>query len=112
MALFSFVKTIMASLFKADVTVRHPVSPLPNASAVRGHVAIEIEKCIFCGICQKKCPTGAIEVCKTEKTWTIDRFDCIQCGCCAENCPKACLRMDSRQPPVSRTPAREVVKDA
>ena len=54
---------------------------------------IDIDTCILCGLCSRKCPTGAITVNRAEKTWRIEAFDCIQCGCCVETCPKKCLTM-------------------
>ncbi len=61
---------------------------------------IDTDLCILCGLCSRKCPTGAITVDRAGKTWTIGRFGCIQCGCCVEVCPKKCLSMkqDYTQP--------------
>lgn len=61
----------------------------------RGSIAIDISTCIFCSICQKKCPSLAIKVSKPEKNWSIDRLKCIQCGACVDVCPKKCLRMEN-----------------
>lgn len=64
----------------------------------RGQIEIDINTCIFCGICSKKCPTGAITVERSEKKWEIERFACIQCGACTESCPKKCLFMAQHYP--------------
>ena len=55
----------------------------------------EIEKCIFCTLCAKKCPTDALEVDREKKTWVINRMRCITCGACVDVCPKKCLIMDN-----------------
>ncbi len=94
MSLLSMSKTIMSNLFKGPVTERYPFVPKIYPKGARGKVNIEIEKCIFCGICQRKCPTAAIIVTKTPKTWEIDRLRCISCNACVEVCPKKCLALD------------------
>ena len=41
--------------------------------------------CIGCGICQKQCENGAVQV--TEFLSKIDYEKCVNCGKCAEKCP-------------------------
>lgn len=60
----------------------------------RGSVAINVDDCLFCGMCARKCPSDAITVDRAEKTWTIDRMGCVQCSNCVNSCPKKCLFMD------------------
>ena len=48
-------------------------------------------KCIYCTICARKCPAGALTVDRAAKTWTLDEDLCVGCGTCAENCPKKCI---------------------
>ena len=48
-------------------------------------------KCVYCTICAKKCPAGALEVDRANKTWKLDEDLCVGCGTCAENCPKKCI---------------------
>lgn len=47
--------------------------------------------CVYCTLCAKKCPGGAITVDRAAKTWTLDEEKCIACGNCAEVCPKNCI---------------------
>ena len=81
----------MRSLFGKPATKMYPVIPREWKERTRGRIEIEIDSCIFCGICARKCPTDAITVDKETKTWTISRMSCIQCSCCVEVCPKKCL---------------------
>lgn len=112
MGYFKMAKTLMSSLFQKQATIQYPLAPKVSDPLVRGHVAITIEDCIFCGMCARKCPTGAITVTKAEKEWAIERFQCVQCSCCADVCPKKCLYMDSGLTAASQSLTRDVVKDA
>lgn len=51
----------------------------------------DASKCVYCTICAKKCPAGALEVDRANKTWTLDEDLCVGCGTCAEACPKKCI---------------------
>ena len=50
-------------------------------------------KCVYCTLCAKKCPAGAITVDRKEKTWKLDEDKCVACGTCAEACPKKAIIM-------------------
>ena len=82
---------VMRSMGKKPATLMYPVIPREWKEHTRGRIEIEIDDCIFCGICGKKCPADAIAVSREDKRWTIERMNCIQCSCCVEVCPKKCL---------------------
>jgi ech hydrogenase subunit F len=86
-------KTVIKNLFSKPVTTQYPLKPRQYPERTRGHIGIDIDTCVFCGLCSKKCPTGAITVNRADKTWTIERFGCIQCGYCVESCNKNSLSM-------------------
>lgn len=50
-------------------------------------------KCVYCTLCAKKCPAGALEVDRAAKTWNCDYDKCVACGTCADVCPKKCIVM-------------------
>ncbi len=87
----SFTKTAMKNLFSKPATTSYPAVPLEYPERSRGHIEIEIETCILCGICMRTCPPGAITVDRSGRNWSISPFDCVQCGYCVEKCPKKCL---------------------
>ncbi|MDR0569896.1 MAG: 4Fe-4S binding protein [Clostridiales Family XIII bacterium] len=91
MAILKIGGMIMRSLFRRPATLMYPVVKRDWQERTRGHIEIDVESCIFCGICAKKCPTDALAVSRDEKSWTIQRMQCIQCSCCVEVCPKKCL---------------------
>jgi len=84
-------RMILRSMVKKPATLMYPVIPREWKERTRGRIEIEIDKCIFCGICARKCPSDAIVVSREAKSWEIARMSCIQCSCCVEACPKDCL---------------------
>ncbi|MDD1723821.1 MAG: 4Fe-4S binding protein [Methanospirillum sp.] len=86
--------TVLKNLIKGPYTSRYPYAPAKVSPATRGYLDVTIEDCIFCGLCRMHCPADAIEVNKTERTWTINRFRCVICGCCVDYCPKKCLHCE------------------
>ena len=50
---------------------------------------------LLAAMCARNCPTGAIHVDRTAKTWSIERFGCVQCRACVDGCPKKCLHMET-----------------
>ncbi|MDR0350159.1 MAG: 4Fe-4S dicluster domain-containing protein [Coriobacteriales bacterium] len=93
MGSFHLTKMSFRNLFKKPATKMYPLVAPSYTSRSKGQVTIDIDDCILCGICQKRCPTHAIQVDKTDGSWTIDRFSCIQCLSCVRSCPKTCLTM-------------------
>lgn len=80
-------------------------APAPAAKCEDAALAAEIKprddgkpvsdpsRCVYCTLCAKKCPAGAIEVDRANKTWKLDDEKCVACGTCAEACPKKCIIM-------------------
>jgi len=93
MSLLPFTKTILKSVFQKYSTLAYPFKPMPKDPLVRGQISIEINRCTFCGLCSRKCPTHSINVVRTDKSWEISRCPCIVCGECVAVCPAKCLRM-------------------
>ena len=92
---FKFGKTILGSIGKKPVTHMYPVVPREWEERTRGSVSIDGDNCIACGMCERACPTNAIEIDKAEGKWTIQRMQCIQCSACVDCCPKKCLTMEN-----------------
>jgi NADH-quinone oxidoreductase subunit I len=71
--------------------------PPPGA---RGHLVNDPAACVYCGLCQRRCPAMALRVERKPKTWTLDRYRCILCGYCVEICPKQSLSMNPGHAPI------------
>lgn len=98
MGAFKLGKMTMRSLFGKPACAMYPVKTREPYARTKGHIEVDIETCILCGICEKKCPCEAIVVNKAERTWAIDVFRCVQCRSCVLACPKSCLTMETTYP--------------
>jgi ech hydrogenase subunit F len=95
MAFFSMTGLVLKSLFRKPITRKYPFEKREPFARSRGSIEIDINACIFCGICKRRCPSLAIDVIKEDKIWEIERLRCISCNYCVECCPKKCLSMNT-----------------
>ncbi len=98
-------KTLLRSLVGKPATLMYPQRKRTYTDATRGKVENEIERCIFCRMCERNCPTKALAVSKEKNEWEIDSLRCCQCRRCVEVCPVKCLSMDNVYFPTVRTRA-------
>jgi ech hydrogenase subunit F len=91
MSILRMSTLIFGNFFKKPYTKMYPIRKWEPYKNTRGSIQVEIDKCIFCSICQKRCPAQAITVDKNTKKWEINRLRCIMCNYCVEVCPKKCL---------------------
>lgn len=89
------LKTIVKQFLHKPVTTKFPAEPATSYPATRGHIVFNPANCTSCTMCVKRCPSQAIVIDKTAKTWTIDTFRCVICGSCIELCKFGALSMDT-----------------
>ncbi len=73
-----------------------PAGPAPEEPVVAqagGKPVNDTSTCVFCTLCAKKCPQGAITVDRAAKTWKLDADSCVGCGICVSACPKKSLKL-------------------
>ncbi len=104
--MFDMLRTLVTNLLHGPATRRYPAQARPPFPSARGRVESVIENCIFCGLCQKRCPADCIVVNRAERTWSLDPYQCIICGVCVEVCPTRAIAMHTeyRKPRYERTP--------
>jgi ech hydrogenase subunit F len=105
MSVFKMTASVLANLFSRPATRLYPqkLKKPHHAPKARGRIGIDIETCIFCMLCQKRCPTDAIVVTRSAKEWNIDRLRCCACNACVEVCPVKCLWMEETYSPPTVT---------
>ncbi|MDR3304800.1 MAG: 4Fe-4S binding protein, partial [Clostridiales Family XIII bacterium] len=62
MANLKIGKLVLRSLFRKPATLMYPVKPRVYTERTRGRIEVDMQACILCGICSRKCPTDAIDV--------------------------------------------------
>lgn len=90
-SILTFAKIAMRNLFSKPVTTKYPFEPAVYPEGSRGHIELNIDQCVLCGLCARHCPTGTIVVDRKAGTWTMNRFDCVQCQSCVNVCHKNAL---------------------
>ena len=94
------LKGVIQNLLRQPATRRYPFEVRALPDGTRGHLQNDIARCIFCGMCQRRCPAAALGVTRTPvKTWTFDPYRCIVCSYCVEVCPVQCLSMAKKHLP-------------
>lgn len=103
--------TVIANLFSKPATRNYPFDVRENFANTRGELVNDIERCIFCGSCQRKCPSQCITVSKDKDlgVWSLDFFACVGCGVCVDTCPVSCLSQKVTHRPVAVARAQIVL---
>jgi ech hydrogenase subunit F len=95
MKIFTMTKTLTMNLVTGPATLMYPKRDRVFPRISRGKIENAIDRCIFCCICSRRCPTYAIIVSKENRDWEIDRLKCCICNLCVEVCPVKCLSTDN-----------------
>ncbi|HEX3015162.1 MAG TPA: NADH-quinone oxidoreductase subunit I [Desulfobacteria bacterium] len=85
--------------FKKKLTEMYPEVKPDLPPRTRSSMALNVPKCIACGICQTSCPNKVITISsqKNENNkkvltgYTMNTGRCLFCGLCTEACPTKAL---------------------
>ncbi len=81
---------VLGTIKDFGLSAAHPSNFIPD---------LDSDKCVKCGICEKKCPIDAIKMTDAadgSKMPEVNKQSCIGCGVCASSCPKGSLTMTQR----------------
>lgn len=85
--------TIVKNLNHGPRTRLYPAEKRELPAGCRGHIEWDMEKCVFCTLCAKRCPANAISVDRKGKTLVFNPFRCIVCESCLEGCAKDAISL-------------------
>lgn len=85
------LKESILNAIKKPFTQKYPKERPIVPDRLRAKHKYDKEKCIYCGLCSRYCPSDAITVDKEKKKWVVDLGRCLFCEQCAEVCPTKCL---------------------
>lgn len=108
MAYFEMARLALKWAVTKPPTSRYPFEPRKMIPGSRGQLIFTKDSCVYCNVCAKKCPTGAILVNRMQKKWAIERLRCISCGYCVEACPKKSLALTAAHAEPTVTHDREI----
>lgn len=108
--MLDFITVAIKNLFSKPSTRKYPSYKRKDFVGQRGKISIDIDNCIYCGMCSRKCPVGAITVSRNERTWSINRFRCVNCSYCVESCPKKCLVCETTYTPPAYEKSVDIFK--
>ena len=83
----------LRNLVSRPATRRYPFevrAPFPGA---RGTLEFDLDSCVFCNLCARRCPAAAITCVREDKYFAIEQLTCIACGVCVEVCNKNSLHL-------------------
>jgi len=93
----SMIKDMGSCIFKKPFTREYPAVKVEVPEGYRGRHTFDPEKCISCGLCERDCPSKAIELVevsgKRMPTFYLDR--CIFCYQCVESCPREAIKLST-----------------
>ncbi|MGV8073445.1 MAG: ATP-binding protein [Syntrophobacteraceae bacterium] len=65
--------------------------------------AVNADDCNGCGVCEKRCQVGAINVAEKKQPAVVNLNLCIGCGLCVQTCPKKAISL-LKKPAETRPP--------
>ena len=93
----------LRNLVSRPATRRYPSETRPHFPGTRGTIEFDLDTCVFCGLCVRRCPTLALTCSREDRFFAIEQLRCIACGVCVDVCNKDSLHMSVEAPRVHLT---------
>jgi ech hydrogenase subunit F len=94
------IRRSLRNLVSRPATRRYPTEVRPRFAGARGTIEFDLDSCVFCGLCVRRCPAVALSCSREEKWFAIEQLRCIACGVCVDVCNKNSLSMSVDARPV------------
>jgi ech hydrogenase subunit F len=95
MPYFQMSRLVLKWALTSPPTTRYPFAPRRPIPGSRGQLVYTKDNCVYCTVCAKRCPTGALKVDRAQKKFILERLRCISCASCVEVCPKDSLSLST-----------------
>jgi ech hydrogenase subunit F len=95
----------LRNLVSRPATRRYPSEIREPFAGARGTLEYDVDSCVFCGLCARRCPAAAITCSREERYLAIEQLSCVACGVCVEVCNKGSLRLTGERRPVQAAAA-------
>jgi formate hydrogenlyase subunit 6/NADH:ubiquinone oxidoreductase subunit I len=93
----ALIKDMGMCMLKKPVTEQYPFVKVQAPEGYRGRHVFYPEKCISCGLCERDCPSKAIELIEVSGRrlphFYLDK--CIFCYQCSEACPRKAIELST-----------------
>jgi ech hydrogenase subunit F len=83
----------LRNLVSRPATRLYPIEIREPFAGARGTLEYDLDSCVFCGLCAKRCPAAAITCIREDKFFAIEQLTCIACGVCVDVCNKNSLSL-------------------
>lgn len=102
LAIFTGMKTTFKHLLRKKDTYDYPEIKRGVAERWRGRIALRLDRCIGCTMCEQACPNGSCTMTQFEHNPEANKrgiypqvevAKCIYCGFCEEVCPVECIHV-------------------
>ena len=80
------------NVFSRPVTRDYPKERPQAFARFRGKIEYYPERCVGCGLCERKCPDGSIKFVKKGEVH-FDLASCLCCGLCEDVCPGKAIKV-------------------
>ncbi len=87
---------VLPHLLKKPATERYPFVKPSLVPGFRGRIRFSADNCTGCKLCERDCPSNAIQILEVSKKVyraEVDLSQCIYCAQCVDSCRRGCIEV-------------------